>query len=125
MQIEVSNGEILDKFSILELKKRYIQDPEKRKNIQKEHEILGRYACSILPLEHPLYQKLFEVNQKLWHIEEDLRLFEQKKQFDERFVELARAVYQTNDLRADLKKQINQLTRSTLTEEKSYQPEGG
>ena len=124
MKIEVSNGELLDKISILELKLLKIEDKEKLVNIQKEFETLN-----------PLCQKLFEkydgelqthylelarINGQLWDIEDWIRNCEREKRFDKEFVELARSVYIYNDQRTKKKKIINTITGSDLVEEKSY-----
>lgn len=122
MKIEVSNGEIMDKLSILEIKMEKIIDDVKRKNIEKEYTLLKKAARKILPSEHKLYQGLLEVNRRLWEIEDRIRELERKKDFGPEFIETARAVYHENDRRAAIKKEINQVTGSGLTEEKSYKP---
>ena len=122
MKIEVSNGEIIDKLTILEIKLEKIDDPAKRKNIQKEYDLLRAKAAGILSREDPLYQQLKEVNLRLWEIEDRIRELERRKDFGEAFIETARSVYHENDHRAALKKQINEKTGSGLTEEKSYKP---
>ena len=124
MKIEISNGELLDKITILELKLNRIKDKEKLVNIQKEFNTLN-----------PLAQKLFErydsdlqnhyielssINGRLWDIEDWIRDCEREKRFGKEFVELARSVYITNDKRSEVKKIINTLTESGLVEEKSY-----
>ena len=121
MQIEVSNGEIVDKLTILQIKLQHISDANKLKNIQKEFDLLQKIVIDILPSTHPLYLDLLATNQQLWVIEDDCRAMESRQQFDEVFIQNARNVYITNDKRALLKKQINELTNSALTEEKSYQ----
>ena len=122
MKIEVSNGEILDKFSILEIKLQKIQQEEKLNNISNEKESLWSSFCLITSQEsvREKYQELKEINLELWEIEDSIRDLERSKTFDEKFIELARAVYITNDKRADIKYQINQMTGSGLVEEKSY-----
>ncbi len=122
MKIEVSNGEIMDKLTILEIKLEKITDPAKRKNIEKEYELLRAAAAGILPREDPLYRQLKEVNLRLWEIEDRIRELERRRDFGEEFIETARSVYRENDLRAALKRQINEKTGSGLTEEKSYKP---
>jgi len=124
MKVEISNGELLDKISILELKLLKIEDKEKLVNIQKEFDILN-------PLAQELFKKydgqlqvhylaLAEINGKLWDIEDWIRDCEREKRFDKEFVELARSVYITNDQRSEVKKIINIMTSSGLVEEKSY-----
>lgn len=122
MKIEVSNGEILDKLSILEIKMEKITDEEKKENIRKEFDLLVEAASAILSREHELYQSLLEVNRKLWDIEDRIRELERNKDFGSAFIETARAVYYENDRRAAIKKKINEITGSGLTEEKSYKP---
>ncbi len=122
MKIEVSNGEIIDKLTILEIKLEKIADPAKRKNIAKEYDLLSTEAAGILPREDPLYRQLKEVNLRLWEIEDRIRELERRKDFGKEFIETARSVYRENDLRAALKRQINEKTGSGLTEEKSYKP---
>ncbi len=122
MKIEVSNGEIIDKLTILEIKLEKIEDPEKRRNIEKEYDLLHEEAARILPQNDPLYQQLKEVNRQLWDIEDRIRDLERNKNFGEEFIRTARSVYQQNDLRADLKRRINERTGSGLMEEKSYKP---
>ncbi len=124
IKIEISVGELLDKITILEIKAERITDKEKLNNINKEKKVLmdiwndSTYSKSDLKAEK---QQLKEINEALWEIEDDIRDKEKAKQFDERFIELARSVYFTNDKRAAIKKVINEKTGSELTEEKSYQ----
>ncbi|HHJ10761.1 MAG TPA: hypothetical protein ENK25_07695 [Bacteroidetes bacterium] len=122
MQIEVSNGEIIDKLTILEIKLEKIEDPEKRRNIEKEYLLLSKAAAGILSKDDPLYHQLKDVNMQLWDIEDRIRDLERNKNFGEEFIRTARSVYQQNDLRADLKRRINEKTGSGLMEEKSYKP---
>ncbi len=121
MKIEVSNGEITDKLSIIEIKLKHIQDPDKRKNLQKEYEVLDKAVATIIKKDHPLYQELLQINQELWDIEDRIRDLERAQDFGADFVKTARAVYFTNDKRSEVKRQINELTGSNLVEEKSYQ----
>ena len=123
MMIEVSNGEILDKFSILKIKCANIIDCDKIKNIEKEIEIIEPMFDSIskdLKIKD-LFEMLLEVNKRLWKIEDDIREHERNKNFDEEFIQLARNVYITNDIRATIKKEINLLSNSNIIEEKSYE----
>ena len=124
MKIEVSNGELLDKISILELKMLKIKDKEKLDNILTEFNSLNP-LCVVLFEQfgsklQKLYLELAKVNSKLWDIEDWIRDCERENRFDKEFIELARSVYITNDERSKLKKEINILTESILTEEKSY-----
>lgn len=129
MKIEVSNGEIMDKLTILAIKLQQIKDPAKLKNVQTEFDELdpivqGMYeALEAEDIEYlqDLYKNLKDINQTLWNIEDQIRIHESKKDFKDDFVELARSVYFTNDERAEYKKKINELTGSLLVEEKSYE----
>jgi hypothetical protein len=124
MKIEVSNGEIVDKLSILDIKLLKIDNEDKLVNVKNEHETLYPYVLVLLDLHQSplqqLYDELVKVNSLLWDIEDDIRDCERDKDFSQKFIDLARSVYVTNDKRALIKKQINQLTNSNLTEEKSY-----
>lgn len=119
MEIEVSNGEIIDKLTILTIKKENIRDEKKLINIKKELEYLTEKSI-IIGCSSDLYFKLYKINKKLWDIEDQLREKEQNNEFNNRFTELARLVYITNDERAEIKKQINNITGSLFVEEKSY-----
>ena len=124
LQVPVSVGEVLDKITILQIKLAHISDANKRVNIQNELDAL-------LPLldgdgfttdeMQGLMAELKSVNEALWDIEDDIREKEAAKSFDAEFIKLARAVYVTNDRRAEIKKQINLATGSALIEEKSYE----
>ena len=124
LQVPVSVGEVLDKITILQIKLAHISDAAKRANIQNELDAL-------LPLVvgdafttdqmQTLMAELKSVNEALWDIEDDIREKEAAKSFDAEFIRLARAVYITNDKRAEIKKQINLATGSALVEEKSYE----
>jgi hypothetical protein len=121
MKIEVSNGEIIDKLTILEIKLSRIAEPCKLAHVRKEWDALYEASRSIIGRDHPLYQELISINQKLWDIEDQIRELEKKKEFDQPFIKLARAVYFTNDQRAETKRKINELTGSNLMEVKSYE----
>jgi len=120
MKIEVSNGEIIDKLSILQIKIERIKDEQKLKNIKKEYNDLREEASSVMRQDNPLYKALYEVNCELWDIEDHIRDLERRKDFGNDFIETARSVYFKNDRRAEIKKEINIITSSGLTEEKSY-----
>ncbi len=121
--VEVSIGELLDKISILEIKKEKIKDPEKLKFISKEHSILKdqleKNVRSDDKLEN-LFQELKEINTKLWVIEDDKRECEKNKDFDEKFIKLSRDVHFLNDDRAKIKLEINNHTGSSIKEIKEY-----
>jgi len=120
MKIEVSIGEIVDKLTILALKKKYIDDQLKLENIQKEYSYLLDIVFNELKISLADYNELLHINQLLWKIEDDIRVKEKNAEFDNQFIELARLVYITNDKRADTKKQINEKYGSEFREEKSY-----
>ncbi|MGD1926014.1 MAG: DUF6165 family protein [Paracoccaceae bacterium] len=123
--IEIAPGELIDKITILEIKTENISDPAKLENVRVELETLrASRDAAIVPSEEMarLTYELREVNQTLWTIEDDIRDCERDGDFGEKFVELARSVYKTNDRRAALKRKINVALGSRLVEEKSYQP---
>jgi hypothetical protein len=124
MLVEISNGELLDKISILELKLLRIEDEEKLVNIKKEFETLNPLVVELFEnhdsdLQNH-YLELARINGQLWDIEDWIRDCEREKRFDKEFVELARSVYIMNDQRSEIKKIINILTESDLVEEKLY-----
>jgi hypothetical protein len=122
MNIEVSHGEIVDKLTILQIKKENITDPIKLDNIIKEYNYLFSVVENDLSIStsSPEYLELLSVNKDLWVIEDDIRDKERQKEFDEEFIKLARDVYYTNDIRAKIKKEINLKYSSGFIEEKSY-----
>ena len=123
MKVEISNGELLDKFSILEIKMGNITDPSKLTNVENEYRELTSDCTDLLRNSaiSSLYSELKSINQKLWTVEDDIRECERRKDFGPEFVSLAREVYFTNDGRARVKKEINLASGSSLVEEKSYQ----
>ena len=121
MKIEVSNGEIIDKLTILQIKLERIRDEEKLKNLRREYDELVWMASSIMSTTDKLYKALYNVNCELWDIEDRIRNLERKKDFGEEFILTARAVYTRNDKRAEIKREINIRTSSGLIEEKSYE----
>lgn len=123
IMIEVGAGELIDKITILNIKSERMSDEAKLKNVRHELNVLS--AAQDAALEdtaelQKLTAALKEVNEALWVIEDDIRECERDKDFGEKFVALARAVYVTNDKRAALKKDINLETGATIVEEKSY-----
>lgn len=122
MRVEISTGEALDKLSILKIKSNNIHDANKLRNINKEYEHIYIQCQEVLkdPNISILYNKLCNINNALWNIEDKIRQKEQEKIFDNDFIDLARQVYTNNDIRAAIKKQINILTDSNFIEEKSY-----
>lgn len=124
LQVPVSVGEVLDKITILQIKLAHISDAAKRVNIQNELDaLLPLVAGDAFATDQMqgLMAELKAVNEALWDIEDDIREKEAVKSFDAEFIRLARAVYVTNDKRAEIKKQINLATGSALIEEKSYE----
>jgi hypothetical protein len=120
MKIEVSVGEIVDKLTILTLKKKYITNETQLENIQKEYLYLLDIVFMELNVSKRDFNELLAINEELWHIEDDIREKERKGEFDDVFIELARAVYITNDERAVAKRHINEAYGSEFVEEKSY-----
>ena len=120
---EISAGELIDKITILEIKKEKINDTEKLKNVEKELLLLNNTFQSSIhnPSEiEPLIKKLKNINLKLWDIENGKRLAEKNNNFDEKFIELARNVYKNNDERSKIKLKINNLLGSNIKEVKSH-----
>jgi hypothetical protein len=120
MKIEVSIGEIVDKLSILRIKKNNISDVLKLENVINEYDYLHNIVFNELRISEEDFFDLILINEKLWDIEDKLRVMEREKLFDDEFVELARSVYYTNDKRAEIKKEINLKYGSLFVEEKSY-----
>ena len=121
--VEVSVGELLDKISILEIKKEKIKDPEKIKFILNEHLILKDQLEKNVKSDdklNKLFQELKEINTKLWIIEDDKRACEKNKNFGEEFIKLSRDVHFLNDDRAKIKQEINNYTGSSIKEIKEY-----
>ena len=120
INIPVSIGELIDKLSILQVKKNKIQNEEKLSFVNKEFELLYSFSSEYLNDSEilQLYKKLCETNDRLWDIEDELRILETKKTFDSDFIQLARKVYYTNDERFGLKNKINQISNSEIKEVK-------
>jgi hypothetical protein len=121
MKIEISNGEIIDKLTIIQIKLERINDKAKLKNLQKEYDILYEASSSIISTSDHLYKSLYEVNCELWDIEDHIRDLERRKDFGDDFISTARSVYFKNDKRSEIKREINIKTSSGLIEEKSYE----
>ncbi len=124
IKTEVSFGEFLDKITILEIKSERIKDSAKLTNINLELNLLNthwqQHPKSKIDINNEIKQ-LKTINEKLWEIEDDIRRCEKEKDFSQRFLDLARAVYINNDQRALLKRKINTLLKSDMFEEKSYE----
>ena len=123
--IPISVGELIDKITILSIKKKYLSTPEKLSNVERE---LNALSCVVREhrIGYPdgdladLGSQLLDVNHQLWLIEDEIRECERSGDFGQKFIELARSVYRVNDQRAELKRDINKLSGSELIEEKSY-----
>ena len=124
LTVQVSVGELIDKLSILQVKKLKITNPEGLKYVSEEFELLYNQSEVYLQVQEikSLYESLTEVNSSLWDVEDKLRVFELEKMFDEEFIELSRKVYYTNDERFRLKNEINLITLSKIREVKDYKP---
>ena len=123
INIETSVGELIDKMTILEIKKEKISDEKSLSIINKEYSSLQGTVQKDVKINDEikkLWKELKKINLRLWEIEDGIRLCEKNKKFDEKFVELARSVYKCNDVRSKLKLEINQLTGSNLQEVKQY-----
>lgn len=127
ISVPVSYGELIDKITILEIKSERMTDPAKLANVRDELALLlapwATDAASATDIASERAQ-LKAINESLWEIEDEIRLKEKSQAFDARFIELARAVYRTNDQRAAIKRAINEKLGSRLVEEKSYQDYG-
>jgi hypothetical protein len=122
--IPVSVGELIDKLSILQVKKLKITNTEGLKYVSEEFELLYNQSEIYFNVNEikSLYESLTEVNSALWDVEDKLRVFESEKKFDNEFIELSRKVYYTNDERFRLKNEINLITSSKIREVKDYKP---
>ncbi len=121
--VEVSVGELLDKISVLEIKKEKVKDPEKLKFINDEYNILNEQLKNNVKSDdklNNLFKSLKEINSKLWVIEDDKRLCEKNSDFGEKFIKLSRNVHFLNDDRAKIKLEINKHTKSKIKEIKEY-----
>ena len=124
INIPVSCGELVDKITILKIKKIKIIDEDKLREINKELEYLNSFYLKLLknnPRLSELFDSLYKINLDLWQIEDEIRICEKNKSFDDNFINLARAVYQKNDARFKIKTEINELLGSDIKEQKSYE----
>tara|TARA_Y100000816_G_C25868853_1_gene453511 strand:- start:26 stop:412 length:387 start_codon:yes stop_codon:yes gene_type:complete len=120
----ISCGELVDKITILKIKKIKIIDEDKLREINKELEYLNSFYLKLLknnPQLSELFDNLYKINLDLWQIEDEIRICEKNKSFDDNFINLARAVYQRNDARFKIKTEINELLGSDIKEQKSYE----
>ncbi|MFP6712834.1 MAG: DUF6165 family protein [Rhodospirillales bacterium] len=125
MLVDVAPGELIDKITILVIKSERMEDEAKLANVRHELKILSATRDTDIPASTELDEltaKLKSVNETLWKIEDDIRDCEAAKDYSQTFIDLARAVYVTNDERAHLKREINMLLGSAIVEEKSYKP---
>jgi septal ring factor EnvC (AmiA/AmiB activator) len=122
LEIQISVGELLDKLSILKIKKEKILDDNKLKYVEEEFDILNEKSSSFLNDDNikKIYKDLYSTNKDLWAIEDELRILEKLNEFNAQFVDLARKVYKVNDHRFSLKSKINDITNSLIKEQKSY-----
>jgi len=122
LNVPVSVGELLDKLSILKIKSEKIKDKQKLLHVINEFDLIENISTDFLIIQSVSFhfQDLYEVNKKLWDIEERIRVKERSGEFDSEFIELARNVYLTNDYRFNLKNKINEITNSVIKEQKSY-----
>lgn len=122
LSVPVSVGELIDKLSILQVKKIKVTNTDKLLFINKEYDLLHEMSSEFLQRKDILkiYDDLINTNLKLWEVEDELRVIESTKNFDDTFTELARSVYYTNDERFRLKDKINSLTNSEIKEQKDY-----
>jgi hypothetical protein len=122
VSVPVSIGELIDKLSILQVKKSKVSNENKLEFINKEYELLYDMSVEFLQRKDisEVYDDLVNTNTKLWEIEDELRVIESTKNFDDVFIELARQVYYINDDRFRLKDKINNLTNSEVREQKDY-----
>ena len=122
ISIPISIGELLDKISIIQIKKEKILDKSKLKYLSEEFEILSKKAEAIKNIDQEAYNNfynlLYEINIELWDIEDKLRELEYESNFDDNFVKLARSVYITNDKRFEIKSNINNFFKSSIVEQK-------
>jgi len=121
MLVEISNGELVDKVSVLEIKYNRITSEEKKKNVEKEYfylkqkmELLG------ITTQSKEYQGLLEVNSKIWEEGDQIRILEKEGKFDEEFIDLAKSINKSNNKRARMKREINEKTKSLFVEEKEH-----
>jgi DNA helicase HerA-like ATPase len=121
MKLEVSNGEIADKLTIIEIKLEKIKEASKLANLRNEYEEVNHVMSRIMDKANPLYRQLYEINNRLWVIEDHIRDLERAKDFGDDFIQTARSVYFINDERSEVKRKINEITGSKLFEEKSYE----
>jgi hypothetical protein len=119
--IEVSIGEVVDKYTILQIKRNRIRDEIKLKNIKMEFEYLKDIVFNVLKISKEELDNLLKINNLLWDIEDSIRIKDKNMEFDNEFIELAKNVYRYNDARFEIKNRINLLYGSRFIEVKSYE----
>jgi Family of unknown function (DUF6165) len=127
VSVEVSYGELIDKITILEIKARHLVDPARQRNVETELAQLRKRCREALPASArltALTHELKAINERLWEIENRIRIKERSRTFDQEFIELARSVYLQNDLRSGVKQRINEEFGSGIVEQKEYQEYG-
>ena len=120
----IAFGELIDKISILEIKRDRIADPTKNANVRRELDVLSAALAGFASLPaafSTLKSELRRINEALWDLEDDIRKYEREENFGAAFIEVARSIYKTNDRRAAVKRALNELVGSSLLEEKSYE----
>ena len=123
IQTEISEGELLDRISILEIKLNKIKNPILLQEVKKEYDLLNKTKNNNINSSNKidiLYKNLKEINEKLWKIENEIRLCEKNSDFNDKFVQLARNVYIENDKRSKIKLEINKVLGSNIIEVKQY-----
>jgi len=120
MKVEISNGDLVDKLTVLDIKRHKISDGPSLEKVRKEYVILKPLVDSLNVRESLLVDLKF-INSEMWNVEDRIREKERIKKFDEEFISLARSVYRNNDKRFKIKRQINQETSSEIEEQKSYE----
>ena len=122
--LEASAGELLDKISILEIKLVKIKNQNSQQEINKEYKLLKEAQASNIEMSDKiknLFKEIKDINLKLWNIEDKIRICEKNKDFGKNFIDLARAVYSTNDKRSKIKSEINEAVGSNIKEVKQYE----
>tara|TARA_X000000950_G_scaffold116885_1_gene146662 strand:- start:16147 stop:16533 length:387 start_codon:yes stop_codon:yes gene_type:complete len=123
INVSISTGELVDKLTILEIKLEKIEDSKKLSNVQKEYDILAEHMKELsnnFENVDTFFNKLKKINSKLWEMEDQVRYFMRENKFDKDFINLAKEIHMTNDLRFEVKNEINKQLKSEIFEQKSY-----
>lgn len=122
VECPISLGELIDKLSILQIKEKKINDAQKIEHVKKEAQLLSGKLTELNLSDSTVFlEKMFNINLNLWEIEDRIRIKEKEQKFDQEFIDLARAVYVTNDQRFKVKNEINSIYHSGIVEVKSYE----